>query len=430
MRRSAIISHGLAVAAGVVVAAMLSPRPVAGGSSVDARPALAAKSAARGERASAPGPREMLEELSHLPMDPYQRSNLKRELWGEWAKADPVGVLHHLKGRAWPHGAGSFYGPSLAFDELARKDPEALIDYARKEGCGDAWAALGDDGYPGKILPLLLGKGSEEPIPADLFDTLFRHGLAVDSSFHEEFSKLQDPDQRSAAFAAISEELLERNRIADYFHFIAESGMEPAVIGKVFGDYAGDHPGLIGEIEDLPEAARPVAVGGVIDGLIEGNPSAEEIMTALWDLDATGWWRWTASEPEWQDKLQHLMGDTLWGDENDDAWFDWALKLPDGEVAQVMKETALHRWAGRPGPDWRPRLAAISEPELRDMATAALALGLPGEEEASAVVAMISDEALRMKTAGELKERGEQDPSDPFKERRQDSDATEDPFAD
>ena len=54
-------------------------------------------------------------------------------------------------------------------------------------------------------------------------------------------------------------------------------------------------------------------------------------------------------------------------------------------------------------------------PALHDMAAATLALGLPGEEEASAVVGMIADGELRGKTAEELqsrKERGGE--GDPF----------------
>ncbi len=418
MKRASILSHGLAVAVGLLVAATVLPRPGSGGNTAEVTgPELSAKSAARAGSAKASGPREILEELSHMPMDPIQRSNLKGELWSEWTKADPEGVLRQLQGRAWPDGCSYFYGPKYAFLELAKRNPEALIDYARREGCGDAWSALCNSGDPRRILPLLLAKGDEEPLPASIFGTLFGRGLAVDSSFQNEFSKLEDPERRKAAFAAISAELLERQRLDDYFRFIGEAGMDAAVIGKEYGSQVGDDERLIAEIAHLPEDARTAAMGGVVDGFAKhGLSSAEETMETLANLNATGWWGWPENDPEWQGKLRHLMEDTIWsGDGNDDEWCDWALKLPEGEVARFMKTRALHRWANRPGPDWQPRLAAITDPALHDMAAATLALGLPGEEEASAVVGMIADGELRRKTAEELqsrKERGEE--RDPF----------------
>lgn len=417
MKRAAIISHGLAVAVGLLMAATVLPRPGARGNT-DAltRPELSAKSAAREESAKARGAREMLEELSHMPMEPSQRRSLKEELWREWAKADPEGLLRHLQDRAWP-SAGSFmsYGAEHAFDEMARRNPEALIDYARREGCGAAWSSLCGDGDPRRILPLLLAKTGQEPVPAWIFRTLFARGLEVDSSFQNEFSRLKAPAERDAAFFAISEELLDLRRFDDYFRFTGESGMEASAIGKEFGKYAGKDTEVIGEIEDLPEAARPLAVAGVIGGLHEYS-RPEDTMRVLGILNDAGWWGWTASEPGWREKLQDLTSDISWGPEDSDSWCDWALKLAeDGEVARFLKETSLRMWSRNPGPDWQPRLAAITDPALHDMAAATLALGLPGEEEASAVVGMIADGELREKTAEELQSRKERgDDGDPF----------------
>ncbi len=417
--RPALITHLLAVLAGVLAVAWWHSAAGSHAGVALSPEAAPAKSPQR-ERAEAgaTSPREMLEALRWMPMSAARRSEETYGLWCEWAKADPKGMLAYLEGKAWPGAEISSFGFGLqqkVFGELALKDPAWLIAYARRHGSIAAWEALSDRGDPNVVFRLLASE--KEPIPAAIYTSLFEKGAAVTSSFHQHLAEIQDPAAKAAAFEGAAPALLELSRIGDFMSLVSDAGIDGKQAGEAFGKFCAEqsHPELLGEIGSLPPEARVVVVAKVMEQLDSFGShryaEAEKVMEGLGSLSEADGRAWAASDPEWQETLEGAIRESLRGDGDarEKVWYDWALKLPSGELATVMKRAAFKRWAEDSGPDWQPRLAAITDPALHDMAAATLVQWLSDEKQAAA--AAIKDEALREKTLKELRgESGEEDP--------------------
>lgn len=394
MNLKRILGCLLAVAGGYLAAALLGATGTVGILEPTGQPRMALSKHA--ERDEVPTPREMLEELPRLPMDPDDRVRMKQALLDTWRDQDPLGFLYALEDHPWPANG---YDIGEIYAELARRDPEALIRYARKTGNQDAWCQLAESRDPQQIMGLLL---ADPAAPRGAMKQVIGTAMAKDPDFYRTVSSLKDTPFWTEAFEGAASALMSRERITEYCAWLHELGESvPArEAGSVFASSPDDYPRRAEQIVDLPETVRIHAAQTMVADLRE-RASDTEMMKVLATLHQANWWGWSTSDAEWRASLEQAIGSDLLGKSpaigrdlvlavetqvSDDpvdtpkpTWAEWALKIPDEGAGKALRNAGIRRWVFDLARTWETEIPKLADAGLRDVAYAQQALFIMDE---------------------------------------------------
>lgn len=389
MNLKRILGCLLAVAGGYLAAALLGATGTVGVLEPTGQPRMAlSKHAERGE---VPTPREMLEELPQLPMDPDDRVRMKQALLDAWRGQDPLGFLYALEDHPWPANG---YDIREVYAELASRDPEALIRYARRTGNQDAWYELAESGDPQQIMGLLL---ADPAVPRGVMKQVIGTAMAKDPDFYRTVSSLKDTPFWTDVFEGAASALMSRERLTEYCAWLHELGERvPArEAGSVFASSPDDYPRRAEQIVELPETVRIHAAQTMVADLRE-RASDTEMMKVLTNFHQVNWWGWDTNDAEWTAAVESALGTDFLGlrpivgrdlvlavekqvsrdpeDVPKPTWAEWALKIPNEGAGKVLRDAAIRRWVFDLFGSWESEIPKLPDPGLRDIAYAQQAL--------------------------------------------------------
>ncbi len=348
-------------------------------------------------------------------MDPGLRKGIKDRIYRDWADSDPIGLLNYLDGRAW-HGCGD-----EAFANLARSQPEYLLDYARRHGCLDALHALSSRGDPNVVLNLYLAQ-KPGSIPASELNTLFAHGLRSDPQFHLNIDRINDPEARTEAFTASAKIWLKLELHDTYFARFKElhETLQLDTITHDFGYHILSNHEDVTQLHSLPENARARVIKEVIEWMPQISPRNQSYQRSVLTAYLKNGWldghidharsvilaQVDSKEPD----NSHLA-DAI-------AWKDWGLTLPDDDKWQPLRHAAIRRWIVADPTQWQA-IIQLPTPALRDIAYTAVLSAIDLEKEAHAIpwiADQIKDPDLKGVALRVISERqnADADTDDPF----------------
>ncbi|QJE96192.1 hypothetical protein [Luteolibacter luteus] len=368
------------------------------------------------DRIEAPTRGEMLEEMARLSMTAEDRAWLKRSLLDDWRSEDPLGFLEALDDQPWP---GRDHHMDELFAELARRDPESLIRYARRTGNSDAWNQLAESGDPRQIMALLL---NDPAVPKRVMGHVVSTAMAKDPDFYRGLTFLSNSVHWKDAFAGAASALLSRERVSEYSAWLHDLGESvPAKeAGEAFASLHDDYPGRTEKIADLPDAVRLPAAQFMVAGLRE-NASDSEMMKVLETLNREDWWGWKEGDSEWEAALERAIGTDFLGmrpiigrdlvltvemqvagdpdGQPKMSWAEWALRFPDEGAGRLLRDLGARRWVFDLGNNWESEIPKLPDAALRDTAYAEQALftmdGGENEDAWGAILDKIEDESFR-----------------------------------
>jgi hypothetical protein len=216
------VTHGLALLLGLCFSALLvkNSGPSRKEESTDINGRAGARTSHRsvGRLSSDEAFRTTYQELSSRSMTSAERRELKEDLFREWGKSDPYGLLVFLKHkRVWPDGFDFWY-----LMDFAKERPDLLLEFATRNGCSKALESLiyGDLATVARMLEALpQSERSAEilKIEAEVHEKMghagihtsnptssYYHGAAealLDEGsldeFWNAFDKIEDPNARS-----------------------------------------------------------------------------------------------------------------------------------------------------------------------------------------------------------------------------------------
>ena len=178
-----LMTHGCAVLAGIAFAYALSNENRQAEEKIETVDSRVDTAIRRTAREIVIRPRDLLRSLTKVPMESSERYTLKRDIYADWAKRDPLGFLNYFKHRPWP----GYIGEEGPFEVLAKTQPEELLAYARRAGCTEAARTLVQEGDPYRVLEILGADGLAR-LPGDVLTDFVRRGEAADPQFHERLS--------------------------------------------------------------------------------------------------------------------------------------------------------------------------------------------------------------------------------------------------
>jgi hypothetical protein len=395
-----VVSHVLAVLAGIGVAAWSgSARDESGGGKAG-QPRGLTVDAGRGE-----GPRRALaasdlpvtwEEIARTSMSAIERSALKRRLIEEWMGRDPLGLLEFAEGRnLWPQPLRQF-GGSLCSSELGRLAPGRFFEFLRREGYQDAmFRGLGDcdSGLLGEMLQRL-PPGERGAVWSQI---MANHAEAAREERVVDLCREGEYEALAAAWAGVKEEDV-RERIGDsiakgfFLERVDEElvtellrlpkDLGEAVLKDLLWDPVWDHEATWMAFreardrrrrvaEQIARAGMPTAAEVSLNGMALGNwePPFDQLQVAGENIE------WVSGLPEdpCYDCLRSRVF-TDWSVLDRDAAVAAIGEMPAGRIrdaiASSVADDAHHHTRGREDREKkaaqiRVLVGLITDPELR-----------------------------------------------------------------
>ena len=427
------LSHGIALLLGAAVAAAIAPnspfKTIMG-----AGAASTLRSRGTGALPVKVSPRELLAALAGTRMAMARRQKMKLEIYSDWAQRDPLGLLGHLKNRAWP--AGGIWHFDRVFIELSHQQPAMLPAYARAYGCQDAMEAV-IHGDPRVALAILL---AEKPgsFREGLMQDLFEKGERSDPEFYQRIGDVADPAAKAEATAGAAQVMLENRRFADYFRLLDQERdrLDSANIGGSFAHVmlrsqtADDLDRMESMADDVRSAAVKCMLDTVSRDMLTFGGRLEEIngVESLGRLYDVG----TGMVPEkfrfdtvrvllehgWldgmEDRASAAITGTDWGlghnQELAARWKQWAMELPEADNMEMVREAAIARWI-KLDPEQVSEIDGLPTQRLRDIAYLAAVASIVEwplmvmADDVRKLVGKIVDPELRERAAQALEKR-------------------------
>lgn len=359
MRR--IVSHLLALLAGLSLVAFLRPGGPALESSARELPSKRAPSVSATSEANPEAEAFSMawRSLAELEMSRDLRRVAKAELLARWAKEEPLHFLRFFEKRALPDD-----WDEVAVEMLHTGHAKELLRFARVNGGMRLIGSLAERMDPRRSIGLL---ASEPGIPPEIFAEVASRGTAVDPDFARRVDELPAGPSRDFFLRGVMEVQMkgeDYRSAAETLGKLDENGPEMArELGEDLAHDGLPWPERAGLILSLPEKYRQEAYEGAMDwcaGEIERRTSEPaEIQDFLSSIVEGGI---PATIPASIDLPEDQARD----------WGSWALGLPEGGAWEGLRESGVALWlAGDPGAP--ASLEDLPDGVVRDTALLALA---------------------------------------------------------
>lgn len=376
MNAGLIITHITALAVGIALASGWAPKNSIE-PTTDAASEISGPEAKTRVRVDAVTYERKLASLAGLSGNPEHLRQLRGEMIREWAAKRPLEVLNYLESRPWDPYVG---GTPEWLPQLARDQPDALLDYAIRTGCKSSLACLATEGDPHASFSRFLALG-EARLPSETIHDLFEHAAGIDPEFHHELGRLESPELREAAAEAIADSLLETHRFDDLIELLTNLPLGVAhetMVGAIVEGFAETYAATE-FLLDLPGESRELVIDGLLRQVEEAGIAGEdsdkqfhELMTLLQTngLDQGREAIIAASIAEGSFSVSsHFLEEEASREKITDRWTAWARDLPDDTAWQSAKLAAYQRATTASPTRWQ-ELLEIPEPAIRDLALA------------------------------------------------------------
>ena len=359
----------------------------------------------------------LLTELAHTPMDSRMRKRIKKQIFTEWAKTDPAGLLRYLDTRPWPDGSYLYGSPAeQAFKELAKTNPSFLLEYAQKNGCFTALSVLSRHGNPYGVLNLYLSQ-TPGTIPPDTFYKLFHSGTQIDPEFHQNILSIEDPKIRAQAFEGATTVLFKHQRYDEYFNTLKEIQLPHQSENLVnhFVDNLLSYEADANLIFRLPEELQKLAIEKTIGQAVYSSEHPNIYRQTLLNTYIEN--NWIGEHEKLAENLIVMSAFTFdSAAHKKNSWKDWALQLPENKQLEPLRDTAIRQWALVYPKQWRT-IYELPTQAMRDIAYTAVLSNIDLENEADSISWIkdqIQDPALKTAAERALIDRKNDDAGDPF----------------
>lgn len=406
------MTHGSAVLAGIVFAAAFSHAIQPSEVNIESADFTEKLPVRRTAREVVIRPRDLLRSLTKVPMERSERDTLKRDIYADWAKHDPLGFLNYFEHRPWP----GYFNEEGPFEVLARTQPEELIAYAQRTGCTEAAETLVKKGDLYRVLEVLGAEGLAR-LPEDVLTEFVRRGEAADPQFHERLAVITDEASRKVAFENVADRMKDAGRLDDLFAFVSQNpeAFEDSSIGRQFAALLRQDPRELERLDVLPESLRVETADAMISSLGNDGVSEDGRREILTNLATRGLIKDSGMEvfEMIAERAEDLPPEVL------EDWKTWAMGLPPDEQMRPLRLASVAMWSfgSQAGPD---QWTTLPPGEMRDAAVIGAIASLMEQENplgAKQLAGQIEDAKIRANFLNYLKlgETGDEpDEFDPF----------------
>ncbi len=334
--------------------------------------------------------RQAIQQLDNEPVSPADREALRAQLYDDWARRDPAGLLAFLEQcPVWPESLS----PYLPYG-LARERPDLVLDFALRTGSSNAAFAL-RDGDPQTVSRLIealpvadvgprlreirdhayqklgeTGATADHPTPAYLqglalslleqgdLDGFFNQFAAVDDQ------RIRDDLARQLGHALGGENLDDTTlaiilRLPAEYREAAAYGVSNGSMG--YSDYPETRAALRNWIVNLMENGLKESAGNNVRGLFaKDDPRVNDEIAA--------WIQTLPTEESWLPVTKELVAG--WWAHDDAAMVRGLAALPPGAFRDALLADRAHHALLNPEHYQKPQLdrllPLIENPKLRE----------------------------------------------------------------